>query len=488
MPTVKQGLEQKLQQKLSPLQIQTIKLIEMPVQALEQHVREVMNDNPVIDDTPASGGESDEPRDMSISEVEDRENSGGSLEENYNSYSDDDDPTPYYNRSVNNWGKDERPEYNTFSVKQSFTQSLQEQLGYRNLTEHQRAVATFIIGSLDDDGYLRRDIESLVDDLAFRAGITTDAEEVEAMLKVIQQFEPSGVGARDLRECLLIQLEDKKQTPAVANAVRILRDGFNEFKGRQFPKLMNRFHLDADQLKAVLDEIKKLNPSPGGQIDDSYADQAQQIVPDFRLDYENGELILSMPRFSIPELRINRRYAEIMENGKYSTDRSQKDAATFVGQKIAAAKWFIEALRQRQNTLESTMRAIIEYQHDYFIDGDESSLKPMVLKDIAERTGFDISTISRVVNSKWIETHFGVFPLKYFFSEGLENSEGEEVSTREIKKVLRDLVDNEDKHNPLTDDDLVDALTEKGYKVARRTIAKYRAQLDIPKARLRREL
>ena len=449
----------------------------MPVQALEQHVREVLNDNPVIDDTPASGGESDEPRDMSISEVEDRENSGGSLEENYNSYSDDDDPTPYYNRSVNNWGKDERPEYNTFSVKQSFTQSLQEQLGYRNLTEHQRAVATFIIGSLDDDGYLRRDIESLVDDLAFRAGITTDAEEVEAMLKIIQQFEPSGVGARDLRECLLIQLEDKKQTPAVAN-----------FKGRQFPKLMNRFHLDADQLKAVLDEIKKLNPSPGGQIDDSYADQAQQIVPDFRLDYENGELILSMPRFSIPELRINRRYAEIMENGKYSTDRSQKDAATFVGQKIAAAKWFIEALRQRQNTLESTMRAIIEYQHDYFIDGDESSLKPMVLKDIAERTGFDISTISRVVNSKWIETHFGVFPLKYFFSEGLENSEGEEVSTREIKKVLRDLVDNEDKHNPLTDDDLVDALTAKGYKVARRTIAKYRAQLDIPKARLRREL
>ena len=469
MPTVKQGLEQKLQQKLSPLQIQTIKLIEMPVQALEQHVREVMNDNPVIDDTPASGGESDEPRDMSISEVEDRENSGGSLEDNYRSFSDD-DPTPYYNRSVNNWGKDERPEYNTFSVKQSFTQSLQEQLGYRNLTDHQRAVANFIIGSLDDDGYLRRDIESLVDDLAFRAGIETNAEEVESMLKVIQQFEPSGVGARDLRECLLIQLEDKKQTPSVANAVRIIRDGFNEFKGRQFPKLMNRFHLDADQLKAVLDEIRKLNPSPGGQIDDSYSDQAQQIVPDFRLDYENGELILSMPRFSIPELRINRRYAEIMENGKYSNDRSQKDAATFVGQKIAAAKWFIEALRQRQNTLESTMRAIIEYQHDYFVDGDESSLRPMVLKDIAERTGFDISTISRVVNSKWIETHFGVFPLKYFFSEGLENSDGE------------------DKHNPLTDDDLVDALTAKGYKVARRTIAKYRAQLDIPKARLRREL
>ena len=487
MAAVKQGLEQKLQQKLSPLQIQTIKLIEMPVQALEQHVREVLNDNPVIDDTPAQGGDSDEPRDMSLSEVEDRENSGGSLEENYSSYADD-DPTPYYNRSVNNWGKDERPEYNTFSVKQSFTQSLMEQLGYRNLTERQRSIATFIIGSLDDDGYLRRDIESLVDDLAFRAGIETDAAEVERLLKVIQEFEPSGVGARDLRECLLIQLEDKKQTPAVRSAIRVLRDGFDDFKGRHFQRLMTRLHLDADELKAVLEEIRKLNPAPGGQIDDSYDDQAQQVVPDFRLDYEHGELILSMPRFSIPELRINRRYAEIMENGKYANDRSQKEAATFVKQKLDSAKWFIEALKQRQNTLESTMRAIIEYQHDYFVDGDESSLRPMVLKDIAEKTGFDISTISRVVNSKWIETHFGIFPLKYFFSEGLENSEGEEVSTREIKKVLRSLVDGEDKHNPLTDDDLVDALTAKGYKVARRTIAKYRAQLDIPKARLRREL
>ena len=484
---IKQGLEQKLQQKLSPLQIQTIKLIEMPVQALEQHVREVLNDNPVVDDSPSGGGDGDEPRDMSISEMEDRENSGGSMEDSLSSYSDD-DPTPYYNRSVNNWGKDERPEYNTFSVKQSFSQSLMEQLGYRNLSDHQRTVATFIIGSLDDDGYLRRDIESLVDDLAFRAGVETDAEEVEAMLKIIQQFDPSGVGARDLRECLIIQLEDKKQTESVRNALRVLRDDFDDFKNRHFQKIMTRLHLDEEEMRAVLEEIRKLNPSPGGQIDDSYNDQAQQVVPDFRLDYENGQLILSMPRFSIPELRINRKYAEIMENGRYATDRSQKDAAVFVKQKIDSAKWFIEALRQRQNTLESTMRAIIEYQHDYFIDGDESSLRPMVLKDIAEMTGFDISTISRVVNSKWIETHFGSFPLKSFFSEGLENSEGEEVSTREIKKVLRECVDAEDKHNPLTDDDLVDALNAKGYKVARRTIAKYRAQLDIPKARLRREL
>ena len=485
MAAIEQGLQQKLQQKLSPLQIKTIKLIEMPVQALEQHVREVLNDNPVIDDTPQGGGDDDQPRDVSISEVEEHEQSGGSLEENYGSHDDD---IPSYNLHVNNWGKDERPEYNTFSVKQSFTQSLLEQLGYRNLTEHERTVATFIIGSLDDDGYLRRDIESLVDDLAFRAGVESSAEEVERLLKIIQEFEPSGVGARDLQECLLLQLEDKKRTPSVENAIRVVQDQFESFKNRHFQKIMSKLHLSEEEMKGVLDEIRRLNPSPGGQIDDSYNDQAQQVVPDFRLDYENGQLILSMPRFSIPELRINRKYSEIMETGRLSQSRADKEAATFVKQKIDSAKWFIEALRQRQNTLSSTMQAIIDYQHDYFVDGDESSLRPMVLKDIAERTGFDISTISRVVNSKWIETHFGIFPLKYFFSEGLENKEGEEVSTREIKKALREMVDGEDKHNPLTDDELVDGLAKKGYKVARRTIAKYRALLDIPKARLRREL
>ena len=482
MAAIKQGLEQKMQQKLSPLQIQTIKLIEMPVQALEQHVREVMNDNPVIDDTPQKG--EDEPRDVSISEVEEKEQ-GTSMEDSYGSQDDD---IPAYNLHVNNWGKDERPEYNTFSVKQSFTQSLQEQLGYRNLTEHQRTIASFIIGSLDDDGYLRRDIESLEDDLAFRAGVEATPEEVEQMLRVVQEFEPSGVGARDLRECLLIQLENKKRTPSVENAIRVLSEQFDAFKNRHFTKIMSRLHLSTDELKAVMEEIRRLNPSPGGQIDDSYNDQAQQVVPDFRLDYENGQLLLSMPRFSIPELRINQKYSEIMETGRVSENKADKDAASFVKQKIDSAKWFIEALRQRQNTLESTMRAIIDYQHDYFVDGDESSLRPMVLKDIAEITGFDISTISRVVNSKWIETHFGIFPRKYFFSEGLENSEGEEVSTREIKKALREMVDAEDKRNPLTDDELVEVPSAKGYKVARRTIAKYRALLDIPTARLRREL
>lgn len=485
----KQGLEvtQKQVQKLSPLQIQTIKLIEMPVQVLEQYVRDELNNNPVVDDDAPEKRDSDEPKDVSISEMEEQEQGGGSMEEAYSNYSDDDD-IPSYNLKVNNWGKDERPEYNTFSVRQSFTQSLLEQLGFVNISDHERAVARFIIGSLDDGGYLRRDLESLVDDMAFRAGIETDTDEIEKMLKIIQQFDPSGVGARDLRECLIIQLEDKKQTPSVKNALRVLEDCFDEFTGKHFQRVMAKLRLTKDEMQDVLREIRKLNPSPGGQIDDSYADQTQQVIPDFLLDYKAGEFILSMPRFSVPELRINRKYADILESSKTSQQKSEKEAATFVKQKIDSAKWFIEALRQRQNTLESTMKAIIEYQHDFFVDGDESNLRPMVLKDIAERTGFDISTISRVVNSKWIETHFGVFPLKYFFSEGLENKEGEEVSTREIKKVLKECVENEDKHNPLTDDELVDALSAKGYKVARRTIAKYRSQLDIPKARLRREL
>ncbi len=483
MAAIKQGLEQKQIQKLSPLQIQTIKLIELPVQELEMRVREELNNNPVLDDSSSSGEE----KDVSISELEDRENSGGSAEEAYSSYSDD-ESIPSYNLHVNNRGKDEKPEYNTFSVKQSFTQSLREQLGFRNLSERQYQIANFIIGSLDDDGYLRRDLESIVDDLAFRANIETDSAEVEKMLKVIQDFEPSGVGARNLRECLILQLREKKPSPSVDNAMEILENHFDDLSSRHFRKIMARLHLDEDTMKDAIREIQKLNPSPGGEIDDSYNDQAQQIVPDFQLDYENGELIMSMPRFSIPELRVNRKYADILENSRYSNEKSQKEAASFVKQKLDSAKWFIEALKQRQNTLESTMRAIIAYQRDFFIDGDDSNLRPMVLKDIAEITGFDISTISRVVNSKWIETHFGIFPLKYFFSEGLENQDGEEVSTREIKKVLRECVDGEDKRNPLTDDELADALAEKGYKVARRTIAKYRAQLDIPKARLRRDI
>ena len=468
---LKQGLELKQTQKLSPLQIQTIKLIELPVQELEQRIRKELEENPVLDeDLPNEKEEDEAPREVSLSDYK------------------DDDPIPGYRLRADNYSKDERPQYSTFSVKESFTQSLQEQLGYRSLTEHQYAVASFLIGSLDDDGYLRRSIDSIVDDLSFRANVETDEDEVLSMLKVIQEFEPAGVGARDLRECLLLQIRNCKKSPAVENAVKILKNHFNEFTNKHFQKIMIRMDISEEELKAAMAKILKLNPSPGGQIDDSYTDQAQQIVPDFLLEYRNGELQLSMPRFSVPELKVNRKYADILIEAANSCEREKKEAAAFVKKKLDSAKWFVEAIKQRHNTLSSTMQAIVDYQKDYFIDGDETHLKPMVLKDIAEKTGFDISTISRVVNSKYIETHFGIYSLKYFFSEGLENQEGEEISTRELKKALMDCVENENKRKPLTDDELVEKMTEKGYKVARRTIAKYRDQLGIPKARLRKEL
>lgn len=470
---LKQGLELKQTQKLSPLQIQTIKLIELPTQELEQRIRKELEENPVLDENVAKEREDEDdnsPREVSLSDYK------------------EDDSIPTYKLRVNNYGKDERPQYNTFSVKESFTQSLMDQLGFRNLSEHQFAVAAFVIGSLDDDGYLRRDIESLVDDLAFRAGIETDEKEVESMLSIIQEFDPAGVGARDLRECLLLQIRNMKQTPDVVNATKILKDHFNEFTSKHFNKIISRMGISEAEMKAAMSKILKLNPSPGGQIDDSYNDQAQQIVPDFVLTLEEGELKMTMPRFSIPELRVNRKYADILMDAAHSSEREKKEAATFVKKKLDSAKWFVEAIKQRHNTLQSTMNAIIEYQRDYFMDGDETHLKPMVLKDIAERTGFDVSTISRVVNSKYIETHFGIYPLKYFFSEGLENKDGEEVSTRELKKALQECVDAEDKRNPLTDDQLVEQMNALGYKVARRTIAKYRDQLNIPKARMRKEL
>ena len=470
---VKQGLELKQQQKLSPLQIQTIKLIELPIQELEQRIRAELEENPVLDDTPDPEREKDDERkDVSLDEIKEQE-----------------DNIKPYNLKVNNWGKDARPEYNTFSVKESFTQSLLDQLGYRNLSQHEQDVATFIIGSLDEDGYLRRDIESLVDDIAFRAGITTDSKEVLKMLAIIQDFEPTGVGARSLQECLLLQLDTLKETDDVRNAKRMLEECYNEFSNKHFHKIMGILGISEDELRAAIARIVRLNPAPGGQIDDSYNDQAQQIVPDFVLEEdEEGRLSFSMPRFNVPELRVNKQYADLLADAKGASDKARKEAATFVKQKLDSAKWFVEALKQRQNTLNKTMAAILEYQHDYFLDGDESNLRPMVLKDIAEKTGFDISTISRVVNSKYIETSFGIYPLKYFFSEGMENKDGEEVSTRELKKALQECVDAENKKKPLTDEQLVTEMEKRGYKVARRTIAKYRGQLGIPLARWRKEL
>lgn len=466
---IKQGLEIKQTQKLSPIQMLTIKLIELPVMELQQRVRAELEENPVLDDSTPSA-ESDDQKDISLDELS------------------VDDDIPAYKLRVNNWGKDERPEYNTFSVRSSFTQGLMDQLGCRNLTQQEHDVAAFIIGSLDEDGYLRRDIESLVDDMAFRTGITTDEDEVLRMLAVVQEFDPQGVGARDLRECLLIQLRSMKPSDAVKNATLILSDYFQEFSNKHFQKIMQKTGLSEEELKAAMSKILKLNPSPGGGSDDAYEDQAQQIIPDFILEEHDGQLSFSMPRFSIPEIRVNKKYADMLMEAGGSSERARKEAVTFVKQKLDSAKWFVEALNQRRNTLQATMNAILEYQHDFFVDGDEANLRPMVLRDIAEKTGFDISTISRVVNSKYIETHFGIYPLKYFFSEGMENKEGEEISTREIKKAIQECVDAEDKKKPLTDEQLVDEMAKRGYNIARRTVAKYRSQLGIPLARWRKEI
>ena len=467
---LKQGLHQKIQQGLSPLQIQTIKLLELPTLELEQEIRRKLEENPVLEESTESEDGDDAPKNVSLSDYP------------------ADDPTPSYKLYVNNQGKDIKPQYNTFSVKESFHQSLEAQLGYSSLDGRSRSIAQFIIGSLDDDGYLRRDLESLSDDIAFRLGVETDEVEVEKILKVIQEFEPAGVGARDLQECLLLQIRSLEPSPARELATMILSDYFVEFTKKHYQKIVSKLEITEEQLKAAVDEIVHLNPRPGGQIDDSYNEQAQQIVPDFLLEEKDGDLQMTMPKFNVPELKVNKRYAEMLINSANASTKAGKEAATFVKQKLDSAKWFVEAIKQRHNTLSSTMQAIVDYQREYFIDGDETNLKPMVLKDIAEKTGFDISTVSRVVNSKYIETHFGIYSLKYFFSEGLENQDGEEVSTRELKKALQECVDNENKRKPLTDDELVEKMSEKGYKVARRTIAKYRDQLGIPKARLRKEL
>jgi RNA polymerase sigma-54 factor len=466
---LKQTLQQTQTTKLSPLQIQTIKLLELPMLELEQKIQREIEENPVLDEV--------------IPESEEEDTTDISLD----SY-DQDDPTPSYKLRVNNQGKDLKPQYNTFSVQESFHQNLIKQLGFYSLDNRKKQIATFMIGMLEDDGYLRRDLDSLTDDIAFRLGIETTEDELEEILFIIQEFEPVGVGARDLRECLLLQIATKKQTPSQQLAETILRDYFNEFSRKHYSKLMSRLGVSNDELKEAIEEIQRLNPRPGGQIDDSYSEQTQQVIPDFILELKEGELVMTMPRYSIPELRVNRRYADMLIKGSNANTKAGKEAVTFVKKKLDDAKWFIEAIKQRQNTLQNTMNAIIDFQREYFMDGDETKLKPMVLRNIAEKANLDISTISRVVNCKYIQTHFGIYPLKYFFSEGLINEDGEEVSTREIKNVLVRIIDNEDKTAPLTDESIVEALSEKGYKVARRTVAKYRDQLGIPVAKQRVEL
>jgi RNA polymerase sigma-54 factor len=482
---LKQRLQQKLLQKLSPQQIQMIKLLEVPTLQIEQRIKKELEENPALEE-----GAADD--DMPSEQEEEYQESDKDQDEfTIDDYIDDDE-IPEYKLQTRNYSKDDdkRAEI-PFSVGSSFQEHLESQLSLRNLTEKQKVLGEYILGNIDEDGYLRRELTNIVDDLAFLQNVETSESELEEVLETIQDLEPAGVGARNLRECLLLQLEKKDLSqPFLKLAHRIIDSHFDEFTRRHYDKIIGRLNISEHDLKEAIDEILKLNPKPGGVYNDPYNRSSQPIIPDFILELTEDGFDLHLNSRNLPELRLNSSYHDMLQ--AYSRDKTQKkemkDAVMFVKQKIDSAKWFIDAIKQRQNTLLLTMNAILEYQKEYFIDGDETRLRPMILKDVAEMTGLDISTVSRVANSKFIQTHFGIFPLKFFFSEGLQTDSGEEVSTREIKRILQDCIENEPKRRPLTDERLTEILQEKGYQIARRTVAKYREQLNIPVARLRKEI
>lgn len=489
---LKQRLQQKLLQKLSPQQIQLIKLLEVPTIQLEQRIKKELEENPVLEE----GREEDPELVDSLLTEEDTENQKDevSIEEFKDEYD-----IPAYRLNPRNYSHDDDKVVEIpFSAGVSFRENLTDQLGMRILDGNKQALAHYILGNIDDDGYLRRDLNSIVDDLAFSLNIETTVEDLEEVLALIQDFDPPGVGARDLRECLMLQLDrhiqEGRNSQSTHNAQVILRDFYEEFTRKHYDKIQSRTGLSDAGLKAAIGEIIRLNPKPGGAYADTTLQSHHQIVPDFVLEDNDGTLELSLNSKNAPDLRINSLYANMLktyhqERKSARENKNQKEAALYVRQKVESAKWFMEAIRQRQHTLILTMNAIMEFQKPYFISGgDETHLKPMILKDISEKTDLDISTISRVANSKYIQTDWGIFPLKYFFSEGLQTDSGEEVSTREIKKILEEVLESENKRHPVTDDKLAEILKEKGYVIARRTVAKYREQLNIPVARLRKEL
>lgn len=486
---LKQKLQQKLLQKLSPQQIQVIKLLEIPTMLLEQRIKKEMEENPVLEDA-----DEDSKYDEEYNEGgNDTDDSTTADDEEFtlDDYMNDDD-IPSYRLNANNSSKDDKHEDIPFSVGSTFHEHLEAQLSLLNTSDRERMLAQYLIGNLDEDGYLRRKLDAIVDDIAFSMGVETTEQELEDALRILQSLEPEGIGARDLRECLLLQFRNKDlNNEAVANARSVIKLYFDEFTKKHYDKIKSKLNLTDEQLKLAIDEILKMNPKPGGGFHDPYNQTSHQIIPDFTLEYIDGQFQLGLNSRNVPELRISREYSNMIESYSYNKEnstRQEKEAIAFVKQKIDSARWFIDAIKQRQNTLLSTMQAILDYQKEFFREGDTKKLKPMILKDIAEVTGLDISTISRVANSKYIQTHFGVFPLKSFFSEGMQTDTGEEVSTREIKTILQNCVDGEDKRKPLTDEKLMDILKEKGYPIARRTVAKYREQLGIAVARLRKEL
>ena len=464
-----------LQQKLSPQQIQMIKLLELPAVQLEQRIKQEIEDNIVLEEEERSAEDEEQPP-QQIS---------------FDEYLREDD-TPSYKSRINNFSKDDKQRPVYLTEGRSLQEYLVEQLGYRNLPERDMRLAVYLIGSIDEDGYLRRDLESVADDIAFTMGLETTAGELERLLGIIHELEPAGIGARDLRECLLLQMAQMPvNTRPRRLARKILTSYFDEFVKKHYEKLMARLQISEDDFRDAIAEIRHLSPKPGNLYAEGGTDTTPYIIPDFILDYQDGRFNLSLNSYNVPEVRVNRRYMEMIREMVGSDGRvreKDKEAIQFVKNKIDSAKWFISAIKQRHDTLMRTMQTILDYQQEYFKDGDMSKLRPMILKDIADRTGLDVSTISRVVNSKYVQTQVGIILLKSLFSEAMQTDSGEEVSSYEIKNILQQCIDEEDKRRPLTDETLMDILNSKGYRIARRTVAKYREMLGIPVARLRKQI
>ena len=475
-----QRIQQKLFQKLSPQQIQIIKLLEVPTMLLDERIKAEIEENPLLeegrDETDVSDDVDHQRDDTDVDSAE------MSIDDYLNA-----DDTPTYKLNAKNFIKEEHKPEIPFSTGNNFHDQLESQLGLRNISERQHLLAGYLIGSIDDDGYLRRKLDIIADDMSFSMGVKTDKEELESVLKIIQGFDPPGVGAKNLKECLVLQLNLKKETAGIKIAKDILNNYFEEFTRKHYDKIIARMDITEDDLKDGIDEILRLNPKPGSSFQSDKI--AEHIIPDFILDIKDGELILSLNSRNVPELRVSNAYSEMLDSYSKKRNKKNRDAVNFVKQKLDSARWFIDAIKQRQSTMMTTMDSILKYQKDFFHSwGDELLLKPMILKDIADKTGLDISTVSRVANSKYIQTPFGTFQLRYFFSEALLTECGDEVTAHEIRKIIKDCVENESKRNPLNDDEIAAILQEKGYLIARRTVAKYREHLSIPVARMRREL
>ncbi len=483
---LKQQLKLKLSQKLSPQQIQLMKLIQLPTQAFEQRLKQEIEDNPALGSGKEEAGEQE--YNDEIADDYGDESGNEEPEINIDDYLSDDE-IPNYRLQANNYSKDDEEKQIPYAAGKSFSEYLQGQLQTYRLSEEEEKIIDFLVGSVDESGYIRRSIEDIVDDLAFTQNVYTDAETVERLLKLVQDLDPAGVGARSLQECLILQLKRKTQTPQIELSITVLENAFDAFAKKHYDKLLTKFDITEEQLRAVFSEISSLNPKPGGAYNNN-THHIEHVVPDFAIKIKNGELELTLNGRNAPEMHVSPHYRNMLKGYKEAKKKTkeQKDAVLFIKQKLDAAKWFIDAIRQRQETLFVTMNAIMNYQQAYFLSGDDRDLRPMILKDIAEKIDMDVSTVSRVANSKYVDTPYGTFLIKDFFSESMTNDKGEEVSTREIKKILELTVEKEDKKKPLTDEKLASILKEKGYPIARRTIAKYREQLSIPVARLRKKI